>query len=351
MQKYTSHPHDAILFGVGFSLDEGMTIDALAPGCSADRSGSCQVGDQVVSVDGQSELSAAEAKDLILGRQGTYTTISFRRPEGVNVRTFKVQLMRGSADYIFLVECLRGLEHQITDLQAENEELRNSGPAPASNGPQASDGVQQQLVDLQAENDWLREKHRAEIGELLSRIEDIEAREQMHSDMRSVGISAMSSPRESFKIEKQRAQRSAPPPAVSPQQSQPRKQRSAALPSQPEMRTQDDDVPLVNMDEVEFFNNSQEGRAQQRLPEAQRSGPFSAQKPWTSPPVRFSPDSKQGTSPTRVPYATSAPRPRGPPGFGSPYMGPSTRYQMIAQESSSRCSGLPISLCSACHKK
>ena len=52
---------DAILFGVGFSLDECMTVDALAPGCSANKSGSVQVGDYVLAVDGKGHLSPTEA--------------------------------------------------------------------------------------------------------------------------------------------------------------------------------------------------------------------------------------------------------------------------------------------------
>ena len=110
---------------------------------------------------------------MVLGRQGTYATISFRRPEGPNVRMFKVQLMRGSADYIFLVECLRGLEHQISDLQAENETLRNK-PQPQSQG--ANDKAR--LQELQAENDRLKKQHHDEIENLLSRIEEIENRER-----------------------------------------------------------------------------------------------------------------------------------------------------------------------------
>lgn len=305
-------------------------MDALAPGCSADRSGSVQIGDWVVGVDGRTELSAVEAKELILGRQGTYTTISFRRSEGSNVRTFKVQLMRGSADYIFLVECLRGLEHQIADLQAQNEELRSSGPAPASNVPRASDGLQQQLIELQAENDWLKEKHRAEIGELLSRIEHIEAREQMKPEARSIGLSTMSSPRESFKLEDRRAQRSAPPPAdlpvdtylnKAPTRSQPRAQRSAAPPAEAMANVVTDDVPIMGFNNEATFNDSQETKVQRTPRKAQRSSPPSAQQQMT-PTAR-------GSSPTRVPYAASVPRARGPSSFSSPHMGPPMRYRGI----------------------
>jgi hypothetical protein len=161
-QKYTSHPHDTIRFGVGFSLDSFLFVDSLAQGCSADKSGSVKVGDAVIAVDGKEELTHLQAKEMILGRQGTYTTISFRRSEGANVRNFKVQLMRGSADYIFLVECLRGLEHQISDLQEENEELR-SGQTQPKRESSVPANILQELQQLQAENRMMSSMHQEEV--------------------------------------------------------------------------------------------------------------------------------------------------------------------------------------------
>ena len=109
--------HDAVVIGVGISLDDTLVVDELARGCAADKSGSVKVGDTIIAVNGNKSLTAALAKELVLGQQGTYATISFKRTEGNDVRTFKVQLMRGSADYIYLVECLRGLEQQVASLQ------------------------------------------------------------------------------------------------------------------------------------------------------------------------------------------------------------------------------------------
>ena len=109
--------HDAVVIGVGISLDDTLVVDELARGCAADKSGSVKVGDTIIAVNGNKSLTAALAKELVLGQQGTYATISFKRTEGSDVRTFKVQLMRGSADYIYLVECLRGLEQQVASLQ------------------------------------------------------------------------------------------------------------------------------------------------------------------------------------------------------------------------------------------
>jgi C-terminal processing protease CtpA/Prc len=87
-----------------------MRVESLLPGCAAEKSGNIQVGDEIVAVDGEEGLDGARARARILGRQGTYSTITFRRFETSHVRTFKVQLMRGTSDYIFLVECLRSME-------------------------------------------------------------------------------------------------------------------------------------------------------------------------------------------------------------------------------------------------
>ena len=301
-ERYSWHPHDTILFGVGFSLDANMCIDALAPGCSADKSGSVKVGDYVVAVEGNAELSPAQAKEMILGRQGTYTTISFRRPKGANVRTFKVQLMRGSADYIFLVECLRGLEHQIADLQAENEALHKAPPQSVPLAPQSDNGTQErlraQVEELQAENRHLRNQHRDEIEGLLSRIEEIEMRER-------------------------RAPPSPEPEPISLKKEQKKVQRSAAPPPLP--------MPPVETPEPEpVVELKRERKKVQR----------SAAPPASTPPQRPTPDrSPQRSPPVRTPVAISAPRPRGvgmSPSYyaGDPYMGgyyPSPPQAMFAR--------------------
>jgi hypothetical protein len=113
------------MFGVGLELCPGeLTVDALTPGCSAEKSGSVVAGDEIIAVDGAENLTVQHAKQLMMGRQGSYATVTFRRQEANAMRSFKVQLMRGAADYIFLVEALRSLETQNARLTKENERLR-----------------------------------------------------------------------------------------------------------------------------------------------------------------------------------------------------------------------------------
>ena len=186
---------DGVQFGVGFSVDGWLTVDALAPGCSADKSGSVQVGDRVVAVDGNADLTPDTAKDLILGRQGTYATISFKRREGPNTRTFKVQLMRGTSDYIFLVECLRGLEDQIRDLQAENARLHEVRGAEKDFTAFGStrDETRARLAEVEEENSSLKRRHHEEIETLLDRLEKLEGADQIQSSSKDAKIDELES--------------------------------------------------------------------------------------------------------------------------------------------------------------
>lgn len=153
------HPHDATSFGVGLAIENpSLKVDDLIPGCSAEKSGAVQLGDEVLAVDGTEVLHAHHAKDLILGRQGTYATITFRRIEGPNLRTFRVQLMRGSADYIFLVECLRSLEMQNAKLTEENQELRLSVPNAGGEASSMTKMLEDKVAKLYLENEQLRKR-------------------------------------------------------------------------------------------------------------------------------------------------------------------------------------------------
>lgn len=63
-------PHtDGTVFGVGLELTAGeLTVDGLTPGCSAEKSSSVMVGDEIIAVDGAENLTVQHAKQLMLGR-------------------------------------------------------------------------------------------------------------------------------------------------------------------------------------------------------------------------------------------------------------------------------------------
>jgi len=110
------------------------------------------------------------------------------------------------------------------DLQSENDELRNKATMPvqpSSNG--ATSEVWRKVSELQHENEWLKNKHRDEIQDLLTRIEEIEKRERimpqpvaMTYETGTMPMSEQSSVSSSnSKKESVKAQRSARPPPSS----------------------------------------------------------------------------------------------------------------------------------------
>jgi hypothetical protein len=61
-------PIDYVQFGVGIELLGGLNVNSLSPGCSAEKSGNVQIGDEIVAVDGSEGLTVPQAKQMMLGR-------------------------------------------------------------------------------------------------------------------------------------------------------------------------------------------------------------------------------------------------------------------------------------------
>jgi hypothetical protein len=120
--------NDHMSFGVGIELHKDhLTVTNLIIGCSADKSGSVILGDEITHIDGLMMTTTSQAKKKLLGKQGSYATVTLQRIDGELVRTFKVQLMRGAPDYIFLAEALRNLEHQNSRLISDQHEVKKDG--------------------------------------------------------------------------------------------------------------------------------------------------------------------------------------------------------------------------------
>ena len=84
-----------------------------------------RVGDVVVRVDhdnveGQ-PLSTLRSR--ILGGQGTYVTLGFRRREGMEVTYYDVPLMRGSPEYFESLKATQPLQDEIERLKRQNSHL------------------------------------------------------------------------------------------------------------------------------------------------------------------------------------------------------------------------------------
>ncbi len=59
---------DYVQFGVGIEILGGLTVHSLTPGCSAEKSGNVELGDEICAVDGTENLTVPQAKQMMLGR-------------------------------------------------------------------------------------------------------------------------------------------------------------------------------------------------------------------------------------------------------------------------------------------
>eukprot|EP00295_Goniomonas_pacifica_P027861 CAMPEP_0175933538 /NCGR_PEP_ID=MMETSP0108-20121206/19984_1 /TAXON_ID=195067 ORGANISM="Goniomonas pacifica, Strain CCMP1869" /NCGR_SAMPLE_ID=MMETSP0108 /ASSEMBLY_ACC=CAM_ASM_000204 /LENGTH=347 /DNA_ID=CAMNT_0017257265 /DNA_START=9 /DNA_END=1052 /DNA_ORIENTATION=- len=115
------------LAGVGIFFQQDPTsqlvfVKTIVPGGSADRSKQVFVGDVVVKVDGQDVQGQPlhVLRTLILGRQGDFATLEFRRRDG-SIHT--VPLMRGAPEYFESLERNEPLQNEIELLRREVVEL------------------------------------------------------------------------------------------------------------------------------------------------------------------------------------------------------------------------------------
>ena len=73
----------------------------IVPGGSADRSGVIRVNDVIVKVDDEDVQGQplSTLRNLILGKQGSYVVLAFRRMTGTELYYFDVELVRGTPEY------------------------------------------------------------------------------------------------------------------------------------------------------------------------------------------------------------------------------------------------------------
>ena len=71
-------------------------VSSLVNGCSAYVNGTIRVGDEMIEADGVAGLDFKQAREIILGRQGTTVTLTFRR----QTQTYRVTLLRGNSDFV-----------------------------------------------------------------------------------------------------------------------------------------------------------------------------------------------------------------------------------------------------------
>jgi chromosome segregation ATPase len=132
----------------------------IVPGGSADRSGVIRVNDVIVKVDDQDVQGQplSTLRNLILGKQGSYVVLAFRRMTGSELYYFDVELLRGTPEYFeslkksqAIAEEKEKLINQVRQQEAEIHQLKQNTRSSASSISSATGGgvsaLQRELMD------------------------------------------------------------------------------------------------------------------------------------------------------------------------------------------------------------
>jgi len=157
----------------------------IVQGGSADRSGVIRVNDVIVKVDDEDVQGQplSTLRNLILGKQGSYVVLAFRRMTGTELYYFDVELVRGSPEYFEslkksqaiadekdkLINQVRQQEAEIQQLKQANTMIRTSASSQSSMStraaapppPPADDSAQRELMEKSKEVRGLEEKLKA----------------------------------------------------------------------------------------------------------------------------------------------------------------------------------------------
>mmetsp|Transcript_29099 Transcript_29099/g.59609 ORF Transcript_29099/g.59609 Transcript_29099/m.59609 type:complete len:408 (+) Transcript_29099:210-1433(+) len=149
--------------GVGIFFQQEPTsgrvyVANIVEGGSADRSGVIRVNDVIAKVDDEDVQGQplSTLRNLILGKQGTYVVLAFRRMTGTELYYYDVELVRGTPEYFEslkksqvvadekekLLLQVRQQEQDILALRQQNMSIAKPGapPAPAPAAPVPSSG-------------------------------------------------------------------------------------------------------------------------------------------------------------------------------------------------------------------
>jgi chromosome segregation ATPase len=117
---------------------------------SADRSGVIRVNDVIVKVDDEDVQGQplSTLRNLILGKQGSYVVLAFRRMTGTELYYFDVELVRGTPEYFESLKksqavadekekLLMQVRQQEQDIRALKQQSQPTTKSPMSEGPGA----------------------------------------------------------------------------------------------------------------------------------------------------------------------------------------------------------------------
>lgn len=145
--------------GVGIFFQQEPTsgrvyVANIVDGGSADRSGVIRVNDVIAKVDDEDVQGQplSTLRNLILGKQGTYVVLAFRRMTGTELYYYDVELVRGTPEYFEslkksqvvqdekekLLLQVRQQEQDILALKQQNTQMTRAAPAPPPAALQAA---------------------------------------------------------------------------------------------------------------------------------------------------------------------------------------------------------------------
>ena len=128
---------------------------------SADRSGVIKVNDVIVKIDDQDVQGQplSTMRNLILGKQGTYVVLAFRRMTGTELYYFDVELVRGSPEYFESLKKSQAVADekekllmQVRQQEGEIQSLRQKGTGTAGGANAGAGDAESIKRDIAAKN-------------------------------------------------------------------------------------------------------------------------------------------------------------------------------------------------------
>jgi hypothetical protein len=123
---------------------------------SADRSGVIRVNDVIVKVDDEDVQGQplSTLRNLILGKQGTYVVLAFRRMTGSELYYFDVELVRGTPEYFEALKKSQAVadekEKLLFQVRQQEQDIRALRAQTTGSTPSKSPAVEGPLADAES---------------------------------------------------------------------------------------------------------------------------------------------------------------------------------------------------------
>jgi hypothetical protein len=170
----------------------------IVPGGSADRSGVIRVNDVIVKVDDEDVQGQplSTLRNLILGRQGSYVVLAFRRMTGTELYYFDVELLRGTPEYFESLKKTQAIadekEKLITQVRQQEQEIQHLKQTNLRTSGGAMPAMQQQAPPSTVTQEHLTRELQVKVQEA-KRLEDLMKQTKEDSIIKNDAESALES--------------------------------------------------------------------------------------------------------------------------------------------------------------